>query len=343
MRTHTRAARHAFTLVEVLVSASLIAYLMIILFSTTDAASRAWRDGHARTDAFQNGRTTLELLAREITPAVVDTRMQFVIGPGEMLSRAGAPDVAPESPTALWMAPLGEEGDLRCVGYYLQRDTARKFYRLKRLIVGPLGKDNRPTPYFPQVASAQDPDAPDRLIDPRNVQNRTSPVNADWFTRGWDADAFDEESQQNDKAIVSTVADGVIAFWVQPYDILGRTVPRVSEAADHPKSNLFFNSAAYFQMPTAISEEIPRTIYQAASPQTMKANRVPQAVEITIVTLDRESLQKANDVPQQTNELDAYGALDVEASLKVLQEKLQTARIPNSRTFTNRARLINGN
>src|SRR3954451_24879323 len=98
---------------------------MLILAGVTEAAGRAWREGQSRTETFQNARTALEIVARELTPAVVDTRMQFVVGPGSILTRAGAKHVAPDTPMLLWMAPVGEDGGLRCVGYYLYRDQER--------------------------------------------------------------------------------------------------------------------------------------------------------------------------------------------------------------------------
>ena len=344
MQTNHIRQHRGFTLVEVLVSVSLLAYLLTILFSVSDVASRAWRDGQSRTDAFQSGRTTLEIMARELTPAVVDARMQFVVAPGSVLSKAGATNVAESAPAMLWMAPVGEDGGLRCLGYYLYRDPARKFYRLKRLLIAPTDASGRLSDYFPRVASAQDPGNPTKLIDPRDKQNRTNPVDASWFTRNWDADAFDEEKEDNTKAVVSSAADGVIALWVQCYDQLGHPVPLVSQAKNHPKSELAYNSAAYFEMAsTAPFSSGQSTLYLAETPLTPKANRVPQAVEITIVTLDRSTILKASAIPEQINAADASGALDVGASLRSYQELLKANHLYNARTFTTRAHLINGN
>ncbi len=113
---------------------------------------------------------------------------------------------------------------------------------------------------------------------------------------------------------------------------------------NHPKSELFYNSAAFFQMATTEPFENERTVlFLAQGPQTMKANRVPQAVEFTIVTLDQASIQKASSLPEQTNEVDRTGALDVAASLQQFRDRLREQGIQTTRTFTTRARLINGN
>ena len=40
---------------------------------------------------------------------------------------------------------------------------------------------------------------------------------------------------------ISTAADGVLAFWVQCYDILGNPVPWLSNVENHPKSEMIYN------------------------------------------------------------------------------------------------------
>lgn len=323
----------AFTLVELLVSLALLSFIMLILAGVTESASNAWREGQSRTETFQSARTALEILTREITPAVVDTRMQFVVAPGDILARAGAKNVAPESPALLWMAPLGDEGSLSCVGYYLYRDDVRQFYRLKRLFI-PAPTNTKASPYFPRMISAN---------NPRDPELRTSPVNADWFTRSWDANAFDEENAANSQGVVSSAADGIIAFWVQPLDVLGHPVPLVAKSSVHPSSELYYNSAAYFQVATSTPFESGRSLlYLAQTPQSMKANRVPAAIDFTLVMVDSRVLTRRLPIPQQTNVYDAAGALDVDASVQAFTSLLQKKRIFNARTFSTRAKLVNG-
>lgn len=326
-------ASAAFTLVELLVSLALLTFIMLILVGVTESASRAWREGQSRTETFQSARTALEILTREVTPAVVDTRMQFVVAPGDVLTRAGAKNVAPESPALLWMAPLGDEGSLCSVGYYLYRDDARQFYRLKRIFIPP-PTNTKASPYFPRMVSAG---------NPRDPELRTSPVNADWFTRSWDGNAFDEENAANGQVVVSSAADGIVAFWAQPLDVLGNPVPLVAKSSVHPSSELYYNSAAYFQVATSTPFENGRSLlYLAQTSQSMKANRVPAAIDFTLVTVDSRILARRMPIPQQTNVYDANGALDVEASVQAFQSQLQKNRIFNARTFSTRAKLVNG-
>ena len=329
------------TLTELLVSMGLLTFLMLLLSSATESASRAWRDGQTRTDTYQSARTALDLMTRELGSAVVDTRMQFVIGPSTVLSTIVrktntdlAEKFAPETPFILWMAPLGEDGGLRCVGYYLHHDSKKRFYRLKRIYVAP-DTAEKDSPYFPRMFN---------LLNARDNTLRTSPVNATWFTRSWKAETFDEENPENDDAIVSSAADGVIAFWVCPIDSLGNPIPQVSTAQNHPKTQLFYNSAAYFQAATTHPFDNGRSFtYLAETPQSMKGNRLPAAVDLAIVTLDHRRIALGVDIPEQVNILDQSGALDLETSRSEYEKLLHHAGIHTARVFTTRARLINGN
>jgi len=330
-----RRPRAAFTLVELLVSVALLAFLMLILEGFTEAASRAWREGQSRTDTFQSARTSLELLARELTPAVVDTRMQLVVAPGSILTAVGAQNIADGSPALLWMAPLGDEGSLRCVGYYLSRDDTKKFYRLKRLFIAPTDATGNASAYFPRMAN---------LNNPRDPTVEPNPVDASWFTQTWDVNAFDDQNPSNNQAVVSSAADGVIAFWAQAIDPLGHPIPAVSNSTVHPKSALYFNSAAYSQSATSTPFDNGQSFqYLAKTPQSLKANRVPAALDLTIVLLDSATLARGVTIPIQGNVYDSTGALDVTASVQAYTALLQQNRIYNARTFSTRTKLVNGN
>jgi type II secretory pathway pseudopilin PulG len=323
----------AFTLVELLVSVALLTFLMLVLAGVTESASRAWREGQSRTETFQSARTSLEIIARELAPALVDTRMQFVVAPDSVLTQAEAAHVTPNTPVLLWMAPLGEDGALRCVGYYLYRDEARKFHRLKRIFIAP-PTTAKPSPYFPRMINPN---------NPRDPELRTSPTDAKWFTRSWKAETFDEENAHNAEAVVSSAADGVVAFWVQCIDALGNPVPLLSKSSTHPTSELQYNSAAYFQAATTAPFDGGNSFqYLAASPQAMKANRVPAAIDLTIVTIDSRSLARGLMIPAQVNSYDAKGALDVEASVRQFDALLRQNGIYQARTFSTRAKLVNG-
>ncbi len=328
--------RAGFTVIELLVSFTVLSILMILLLGVLTPVSRSWSEAERRVESHQRARGALELLARELTPAVVDTRMQFVVMPGQQLATAGAMGIAPNSPSLVWMAPLGDDGELRCVGYYLYRDQARGFYRLKRIFIRPRLVDDpeKRNPYFPRLVNH---------ANTRDLSMRTDPVSAKWFLERWDEKAFAEEDLANDRAIVSTVADGVVGFWVQCHDLLGNPVPWLSEATRHPRSPLIYNSSAYFQMATTTPFDSGKsTQYLAETPQVMKANRVPAEIEFSLVVVDESVSLREYAVPVMANVLDRDGALDMEASVRDFLERLEEEGIDRSEVFTTRVKLVNG-
>lgn len=331
--TNRREARErpvrGFSIIELLVAFSVLAILMAILLGAVPPVTSTWIESERRIETYQRARGALELITRELTPAVVDTRMQFVVLPGEKVLEVGAENVAPGSPALFWMAPLGEAGELRCVGYYLFRDDEKGFHRLKRIYIEP---DN-PDGYYPRLVN---------LEDARDLSMRTDPVTAKWFLENLDEAAFDEQDPDNDSVIVSSAADGVIAFWVQCYDLLGNPVPWLSQAPNHPSSDLMYNSAAYFQMATTLPFDSGETTeFLRLSKQVMKAHRVPSEVEITIVTIDTAVIAQGFEIPTMES-LVVDGKMDMDGSVQLFLSKLELAGIRGAEVFTTKVKLVNG-
>ena len=320
----------AFTILELMVSLVVFAAILVVFSTLTSGIVGMWTEGESRIETHQNARGALEIMTRELTPAVVDTRMQFAVISSSELARRGARHLVPGSPVMLWMAPLGELGGLRCVGYYLFRDVSRGFYRLKRIYIRPLADKA----YFPVMVNEN---------NPRDPALRISATNADWFLRHWDAKAFDEEDPANDAVVVSTVADNVIAFWVQCLDIAGNPVPSLMKAPHHAGTTMIYNSAAYFQMATTTAFDNNRTTeFLSPGGQSMKANRVPAAVDVTVVTVDSTVVNREMDIPAVENIFSKDGSLDVEQSILRFNRALLERNIKDARTFTTRVNLLNG-
>ena len=320
----------AFTLLELMVSLVVFAAILIVFSTLTSGIVKMWTEGESRIETHQNARGALEIMTRELTPAVVDTRMQFAVISSSELTRSGAKHLVAGSPVILWMAPLGELGGLRCVGYYLFRDASRGFYRLKRIYIRPLADKV----YFPAMVNES---------NPRDPALRISATNADWFLRNWEAKTFDEEDPANNDVVVSTVADNVIAFWVQCLDLAGNPLPALMNDPYHAGSDMIYNSAAYFQMATTTAFDSGKTTeFLAPGGQSMKANRVPSAVDITVVTVDSTVVSRQMDIPDVENIFSADGSLDVEQSIMRFNRALLDRNIKNARTFTTRVNLLNG-
>ena len=168
-------------------------------------------------------------------------------------------------------------------------------------------------------------------------------MNADWFLRNWSAAAFDEENPSNDRAVVSTAADNIIAFWAQCLDLAGNPIPWLSNAPHHAGSEMIYNSGAFFQMATTTPfDNGGTTEFLARTKQSMKANRVPAAVDITVVAVDSATLAKGLSIPEVQNVFTSDGALDVAESIRRFNRDLLDNNIRDARTFTTRVNLLNG-
>ncbi len=323
-------SQSGFSLLELIIAMSVLTVILFILASMIDSAGNAWTDSEERVATSQNARTALELVTRELTPATINTCEQFVVVPGKSLNACGAPGAVETSQAAFWMAPLGKDGDLRAVGYYLQRVEKRGFYRLKRFYVGPENED-----YFP------------RGFDPENVDDTSilsEETSAARFLDRLDSTAFDDSNPENRKSTVSTVADGVIAMWIQCFDLLGNPIPWVSQDDKHPKSDIIFNSASMFVMATSQPFDNGKSfVYLPDAGTSIKGNQLPAAVGITIVTLDKTSLDRHSvNMPIMENVLSDNGTLDVSASLEKYQQALLDHGIKKAKSFTARVKLTNG-
>ncbi|MEM9479381.1 MAG: prepilin-type N-terminal cleavage/methylation domain-containing protein [Verrucomicrobiota bacterium] len=326
----------AFTLVELITSMAIFSVMLLILTSMTGTVINTWTASETKVDTVQNARGALELITREMTPAVIDTRMQYVIMPGDAFVRDGSlagVNIVEDAQVALWMAPLGEDGELRCVGYYLARDESSELYQLKRIFVPEEDEDGDPHAAFPLM----------RVVGTASRVRRTSPTNADFFLEGFNRRAFNENSRNSSRLIVSTVADYVVAFWVQAIDILGNEIQWVSNSRVHPGTRLHYNSAAFFHAATSTPfDDGSSFVYLSQTEQAMKGNRVPASVDITVATIDQVSLERGLVPPIQANIEDPRGFLDIEESVRLYMDELEELGFKNARSFSTRVKLLNG-
>ena len=317
-------------MVELLASIVILSILLVILMGAVSSVSSLYLNSEKKVQAFEGGRAALELVTRELTPAVVDTRMQFVIVPGEHLTEKGAIHVAPNSPAMLWMAPLGTGGDLRSVGYYLTANPETKRYQLKRIYI----RDDNPDGYFPRLVN---------LDDARDLTMRTDALSGKWFLENWDMDTFDDLSEDNDKVVVSTVSNRVIAFWIQPLDLLGNPIPWVANSPNHPSADLIYNSAAYFHMADGKNfDDGSSFVYLAKRPLVMKAHRLPPEIELAIVMVGDVVLNREVEIPEMENVFNEDGSLNLRSSLDAYLELLKQRGIRDAESFTTRVKLTNG-
>ena len=66
-----RTDKRAFTLVEIIIATSILAFLMVTLHRVFWMSSSAWKKGDARIKMYQNGRVCLDVMSREIRCALI--------------------------------------------------------------------------------------------------------------------------------------------------------------------------------------------------------------------------------------------------------------------------------
>ncbi len=71
------AKRRAFTLIELLVSVAVLALLMALLVSITDATRRSWSDATAKTQHFREAREAFETITRRLSQATLNTYWDY--------------------------------------------------------------------------------------------------------------------------------------------------------------------------------------------------------------------------------------------------------------------------
>jgi hypothetical protein len=154
--------------------------------------------------------------------------------------------------------------------------------------------------------------------------NGPTDTSAPWITTTFTKAEFN--------AACSVVSQGVLAFWVRCFDRNGDLIPWIPPGAG--AAPLKFNSAAHFQ--PAIAGQGASFKYTSAA--TARANLLPSAVELTIVTLDPQTFRRNPIIPAQN----AQSAPDDLASVTALfNQQLINSNIKTARTFTARVKLTN--
>lgn len=160
--------------------------------------------------------------------------------------------------------------------------------------------------------------------DPTNYQIFTSPnqptdTASPWLTK------FVTKS-----SLSTTVTGGVLAFWARCLDVNGDAIPWLASAPPR------FNSAAHFQ--PAIPGQSNSFKYTNAG-STVRANLLPSAVELVVITLDAQSFRRNPTIPGLPVE---NGPNDLPSVRDTFSQQLISNNVTTARTFATRIRLMNG-
>jgi hypothetical protein len=138
-------------------------------------------------------------------------------------------------------------------------------------------------------------------------------------------------------ALFSTVADGILGLWVRCMDQNGEAIPWYQTAIQ-------YNSAASFQ--PAIPGQFSSFKYTSAA-TTAQAHLLPYSIEITVITLDAKTLQRAGTgavpgMPPDASDPSSptvAGPNDIPGAIRYFEQKLISKNIKSARTFSTSVRL----
>lgn len=330
--------RLGFTLVETLVSVSILAVLMLIMVWITDEASRTVRYTSGKMEQFRAARTAFESMNRLLSQATLNTywdyddarnpsryerrsELRFISGNMEQLG--GTPPAGRRWPThgVFFQAPLGfsdSSSGINTKGLVNLLNVCGFFVEF--------GSDAPDRPSILGGVELRYRYRLSQLIQPAdslNLYNYTSGIDAvsgkprsqvytgrDWFT--------DALHLADDKRPVRFVADNVIALVILPK--LSRT--------DDPTETLLAPGYSYDSTQSKPNAEInPR-------------NQLPPMLQITMVAIDEASAARlANGTAMPDLGLDSLfltggsGASKFKEDLKTLEQSLIDRKL-NYRVFT---------
>lgn len=74
--------KNAFTLIEILVSVTVLSLMILFLFSVFNLASQAWQSSEKKVDAFREARAALFVMRRDLSGMQVETELPMALNQG---------------------------------------------------------------------------------------------------------------------------------------------------------------------------------------------------------------------------------------------------------------------
>ncbi len=344
LRAAIKTGWRAFTLIELLVSLTVLTLIVVALAALSGGTARIWSGGEQTVENNQTGRAVLEIIARELSQAVVSSKLPFVqdpVLPGDANQQTNTNSI-------FWVAPLSStsSGNLCEIGYYLTNTC-----ELKRFFVPPSDTANY------KVLTA----APtDYTLRPTGVSGN----NNDHSKAALWATGFVTKTDGNNRPVSNTVAGGVLNLFVRCLDINGDPIPWLNTALKYNSAEPMRPATPGVRNSTAVNASNPSsftyTYFNAGNPgdaqNTAPANLLPYAVELTLVTTDLKSLRRlgTSAVPSTPAVTGIYAQpasylpnvlpaapLAVPGNIALFVQNAQDAGFRNVRTFTTTVRLRN--
>jgi type II secretory pathway component PulJ len=303
-----------FTVVELLLAASIFALMLIFLLSLSDSVRKGWERGEHSVEVSQNGRAILNLLERDLSQAVVSRTMQFAQNPNiTSLLPSGEAQVANSTSLFFWTRSRNDtaESGLAQVGWYVAQKPAATDPSQRFLLCR-----------FHRDLSATNAQLNTGTLDlTRNISWLTSP-------------AMNQATFSTNSAVVFS---GALGFWAVCLDRNGNPIPNLA-AADPDAAPLRFNSGARFLMSSrgTTLQGTNTTVYTDVAAKTLEANALPASIRIVLLLTDERTLKRHPSIdPIPADTLPA----EMEAIARY-SEDLAKKGVPN-RIFSTTIKLMN--
>ncbi len=254
----------AFTLLELLVAMAIFSTILVLTLNVIGQAGTLSSGGMAKMEAARVARECLDLIHRDLSPALLPynrasaNSLQLLASPANLAPAYANPH------SLFWQAPLArnsENGSLSSVGYFVERSIGttpeKNRFQLRRLYVN------------------ESDSADDHELSKADWYQALAPdfAAATGASPSGDPDA--------DRGYKGWVADGVLGLWVRCLDSSG--TPITKNAADQP-TGFSFNSRQAYQ---AGSRRYPASGFSA----------LPPFIEIGLVTCSPSDIGRIKTLP----------------------------------------------
>ncbi|XHR29764.1 MAG: type II secretion system protein J [Chthoniobacteraceae bacterium] len=245
--------RSAFTLLEVLISATILGILVVLISQTIGRVGEVWRQGQAQVEKSEGGRAILYFMAKELQAVILPVNREDQASLQLLVNPAVLSDF--ENHDAIfWQAPLASDqtlGNIAEMGYFVKWDNSDGLHPkalLCRFIVNP-GNNYAADPNY--------------LI--------TSSPNA-WLTPGIVSDVAPADSLHSYKGLF---VENVLALWVTCLDPAGNAISQPPGGAGSFDSRTGYSYTAV-----------------GGSSVTLAGGALPAAIDISVVLIDSSSAKR---------------------------------------------------
>lgn len=242
-----------FTLVEILVAVSILAFMAGLLASLSGQAANLWTRNESQSQIRERVRTVLEFMANDLRQAVLPIDPTLQNGPQLIVN----PDISYNSPNSIfWFAPIATDtshGDLAAVGYFIRPHGST--YSLCRF-----------------------------FVNPGSSQYKLNEAPADWIDDGV-IDAVAPADEANDYA--GLLFENVPGLWIRAFDENGDAYTTFPDTrVDHKLPARLEITVAFFDDSSAAKIEGGLTVDAAAGYSSAEAfiDALPPTLKASVGT-----------------------------------------------------------